>query len=162
MAYRKDFGCTWFLPLKFKETEIDFYLLLTHCIMSSYIPVHLHFFPHITKSDHVTFLLKILLQPGASQVAQRCRIHVPSSVPGWARSPAEGNSNLLQYSCLGNPMDRGARWATVHGVARVRHDLVIKQQQQLLAASHFIMVKATGGLQSPIRSAFHSIFWLTC
>ena len=33
------------------------------------------------------------------------------------RSPGEGNGNPLQYSCLGNPMDRGAWWATVHGVA---------------------------------------------
>ena len=32
--------------------------------------------------------------------------------------PGEGNGNPLQYSCLGNPMDRGAWWATVHGVAR--------------------------------------------
>ena len=39
------------------------------------------------------------------------------SVPGWGRSPGEGNGNLLQYSCLGNPMDRGAWWATVYGVA---------------------------------------------
>ena len=40
------------------------------------------------------------------------------SVPGSGRSPGEGNSNLLQYSCLGNPMDRGAWWAIVHGVAK--------------------------------------------
>jgi len=39
-------------------------------------------------------------------------------VPGRGRSPGEGNGNPLQYSCLGNPMDRGARWATVHEVAK--------------------------------------------
>ena len=38
------------------------------------------------------------------------------SVPGLARSPGEGNGNPLQYSCLENPMDRGAWWATIHGV----------------------------------------------
>ena len=38
------------------------------------------------------------------------------SIPGLGRSPAEGNDNLLQYFCLGNPMDRGAWQATVHGV----------------------------------------------
>ena len=38
-------------------------------------------------------------------------------IPGSGRSPGEGNGNPLQYSCLGNPMDRGAWWATVHGVA---------------------------------------------
>ena len=42
-----------------------------------------------------------------------------SSVPGSGRSPGEGNGSPLQYSCLGNPMDRGAWWATVHGAAKV-------------------------------------------
>ena len=37
-------------------------------------------------------------------------------VLGWGRSPRVGNGNPLQYSCLRNPMDRGAWWATVHGV----------------------------------------------
>ena len=40
------------------------------------------------------------------------------SIPGLGRSPGEGNGNPLQYSCLENPMDRGAWWATVHGVAK--------------------------------------------
>ena len=40
------------------------------------------------------------------------------SVPGSGRSPGGGNSNPLQYSCLENPMDRGAWQATVHGVAK--------------------------------------------
>ena len=39
-------------------------------------------------------------------------------IPGWGRSPGEGNGNPLQYSFLENPMDRGAWWATVHGVAK--------------------------------------------
>ena len=41
-------------------------------------------------------------------------------VPGSGRSPEEGNGNPLQYSCLENPMDRGAWWATVCGVAESR------------------------------------------
>ena len=41
------------------------------------------------------------------------------SIPGFGRSSGEGNGNPLQYSCLENPMDRGAWRATVHGVARV-------------------------------------------
>ena len=40
------------------------------------------------------------------------------SVPESRRSPGEENVNPLQYSCLGNPMDRGAWWATVHGVTK--------------------------------------------
>ena len=38
-------------------------------------------------------------------------------IPQWGRSPVSGNGNPLQYSCLGNPMDRGAWWATVCEVA---------------------------------------------
>ena len=48
------------------------------------------------------------------------------SIPRSGRSPGEGNDNPLQDSCLGNPMDRGAWWVTVHGVARVGHDLATK------------------------------------
>ena len=36
-------------------------------------------------------------------------------IPGLGRAPGERNGNLLQFSCLEKPMDRGARWATVHG-----------------------------------------------
>ena len=48
-----------------------------------------------------------------------CNTEDPGSIPRLGRSPGEGNGNPLQYSCLGNPMDRGAwQWqATVHGVA---------------------------------------------
>ena len=40
------------------------------------------------------------------------------SVPGWGRSPGGGDGNPLQYSCLENPLDRGAWWATVHRVTK--------------------------------------------
>ena len=39
-------------------------------------------------------------------------------VPGSGKSPGEENDNPLQFSCLGNPMDKRAWWATVHGVAK--------------------------------------------
>ena len=57
------------------------------------------------------------------------------SIPGSRRSPGEGNGNPFQYSCLKNLMDRGAWQTTVHGVARVRHDLMTKQQQQYVKVS---------------------------
>ena len=44
------------------------------------------------------------------------------SIPGSGRSPGEENGNLLQDSCLENPMDRGAWWAAVHEVTKGRHD----------------------------------------
>ena len=42
----------------------------------------------------------------------------PCLIPGLERSPGEGNDYTLQYSCLENSMDRGAWWATVHGIAK--------------------------------------------
>ena len=39
-------------------------------------------------------------------------------IPGSGRSPGGGNGDLLQYSCLENPMDRGGWWATVHSIAK--------------------------------------------
>ena len=48
------------------------------------------------------------------------------SIPGLGRFPGGGHGYPLQYSCLENPLDRGAWWATVHGVTRVRFDLVTK------------------------------------
>ena len=54
------------------------------------------------------------------------------SIPRLERSPGEGNGNSLQYSCLGNPTDRGACWAIAHGVARVRHNSPTKHRQHQL------------------------------
>ena len=51
-------------------------------------------------------------------------------IPGFGRFPGEGNSNSFQYSCLGNPMDRGPWSTAVHGIMRVGHDLVRQQQQK--------------------------------
>ena len=61
-------------------------------------------------------------QDGASQwhsgEESACNIGDMDSVSGSRRSPGEGNSKPLQYSFLGNPMDRRAWWASVHGVAK--------------------------------------------
>ena len=55
--------------------------------------------------------------PGGSEVkASACNAGDLGSIPGSERSPREGNGNPLQYSCLENPMDREAWWATIHGV----------------------------------------------
>ena len=55
-----------------------------------------------------------------------CNAGHPGLIPGSGRSPGEGNGNPLQYSCLENPMGKGAWQAIVHGVTRVGHDLVTK------------------------------------
>ena len=67
---------------------------------------------YILQNDYKDF-------PGGSVVKNTPANAVDTgSVPGSERSPEEGNGNPLQYSCLGNPMDRGAWWATVHGVPK--------------------------------------------
>ena len=60
----------------------------------------------------------VIKNPPAMQETQE-KLH---SVPESGRSPGGGNGNPLQYSCLENPMDRGAWWAKVFGLQRVRHD----------------------------------------
>ena len=55
-----------------------------------------------------------------------CNAGDPGSTPGLGRSSGEGNGNPLQNSCLENLLDRGAWQATVHGIARVGHNLATK------------------------------------
>ena len=62
--------------------------------------------------------------PGGSEGKESaCNVGDPGSIPGSGRSPGEGSGNPLQYSCLENPMHRGAWWAAVHGVAKSQAQL---------------------------------------
>ena len=65
-----------------------------------------------------------------------CNTGDPGSIPGLGRSPGEGHGNPLQYPCLENPKDRGAWQATVHGVARLGHDLATKPPPTPLRCSN--------------------------
>jgi len=62
-------------------------------------------------------------------------------IPGSERYPGERNGNPLQYSYLGNPMDREAWQAIVHGVARVRWDSATKQQQHIYPMEYYSDIK---------------------
>jgi len=55
---------------------------------------------------------------GSDGKESTCSAEDPGSTPGPRRSPGEGNGYPFQYSCLENTVDRGAWWATVHGVAK--------------------------------------------
>ena len=57
---------------------------------------------------------------GSDGKESTCNVGDPDSIPGSGRSPGEENGNPLRYSCVKNPMDRGAWWATVRGVAKNR------------------------------------------
>ena len=88
-------------------------------------------FPMFSFNMHLRFILErvyLILGFPHSSVGKEsaCNAGDPGLIPGSGRSPGEGNGNPLQYSCLENPMDRGAWQATVHGFTRVRHDLVTK------------------------------------
>ena len=57
--------------------------------------------------------------PGGSDgKISACNAEYLGLIPGLGRSPGEGNGYPFQYSCLENPMDRGACWVTVHGVTK--------------------------------------------
>ena len=57
--------------------------------------------------------------PGGSEGKESvCNVGDLGSIPVLGKTPIKGNGNILQYSYLENPMDRGAWWATVHGVAK--------------------------------------------
>ena len=62
------------------------------------------------------YAFKVLVLPGGSVVKNPPdNVGNMGSIPESGRSAGDGNGNLLQYSCLRNPMDRGAWWATLHG-----------------------------------------------
>ena len=61
---------------------------------------------------------RLLLPGGLNGKESACQAGHTGSIPGSGRSPGKVNGNPLQYSCLGNLIDRGAWWATVHGVIK--------------------------------------------
>ena len=67
---------------------------------------------------------------------ETCNIGDQGSLPGLGRSPGESNGYPLHYSCLENPIDRGAWKPTVHGVIRARHNLVTKLPHSAQSLSH--------------------------
>ena len=78
--------------------------MISICGTSFYGPLH-------------PFLLSMGFPGGSEGKASACNAGDPGLIPGLGRSPGEGDGTPLQYSCLENPMDRGAWWATVHGIA---------------------------------------------
>ena len=73
--------------------------------------------PHFLTTVHGGFLVAQMVIESAYNEGD------PSSIPGSGRAPGEGNGNPLQYSCLENPVDGGACWATVHRVEKSRSQL---------------------------------------
>ena len=99
---------------------LSYYLLLTHV---SYIHKHVDIASLLTnkKKFYTIYLISPFLCgfPGGSVGKEStCDAGDVGSIPGLGRCPGEGNGNSLQYSCLENPMERGACWTTVHGILK--------------------------------------------
>ena len=74
---------------------------------------------------------------GSDSKESACNAGDLDLLPGSGRSPGQGNGYPLQYSCLENSMDRGARQTTVHEFARVGHNLVTKPPPPMLSPRAF-------------------------
>ena len=74
---------------------------------------------HVGFLNVLLFIILGLLLWCISGKESTCLAGDAGLIPESERSPREGNVSSLQYSCLGNPMDRGNWWATVHGVAKI-------------------------------------------
>ena len=123
--------------MRVKDLEFDFFFKLFNClcicwkvfaylsIKTIIFPPNSNFFP-FNKTFHVCFLIIMeslyifysSFPEGSDSKQSICNGGHPVLIPGWRRCPGEGNGYPLQYSCLENSMDRGARWSTVHGVAK--------------------------------------------
>ena len=101
--------------------------------LSIMMPRHAHFFNFYFILEYGWFSG---LPPWLSSKESTCKVEDVGSIPGLERSPGGGRGNPLQYSCLENPMDRGAWWATVHGVTKSRTCL----KQWACMHSWFIML----------------------
>ena len=76
-------------------------------------------FTEFTYCNFTDFIIKLLGFPGGSDGKEStCNAGDLGSIPGSGRFPGGGHGNPFQYSCLESPMNRGAWWATVHGVAK--------------------------------------------
>ena len=68
---------------------------------------------------HLDFYRALGFSGGSDSKESACSAGDPGLIPGSERSPGEGYGDPLQYTCLENPLDRGAWWATVHEVAEL-------------------------------------------
>ena len=99
----------------------------------------------ITNTLKATVISSFLFFPGGSEVkASASNVGDLGSIPESGRSPGVGNGNPFQYSCLGSSMCRDAWQATVHGIIRVRHNLVTKPPSPLEIIDKILMQEQSG------------------
>ena len=111
-------------------------------------------FPNSDSSFHIALFFNISFKPFSKSLSllglpcwlsgkESANAGDTGSISGWERFPREGNGNPLQFSCLRNPMGRGAWWATVMGCKKVEYDLAFKQHQPLTLPQYLFPKKTT-------------------
>ena len=108
----------WGLTGRLKNNNNTIFCINSSTLMILFLcPVHRYIYMCVCVCIH-TATETLAIPCGSEGKASACNARDLGSIPGWRRSPGEGNDNPLQYSCLENPMDGEAWWATVHGVAK--------------------------------------------
>ena len=109
---------------KFKMPFIEWLLSIRHCSKRGFLVAQMVKTPvqSLSQEDPLkkrtaTHSSILGLPYGSDSKEPACNVGAQGLIPGLGRSPGEGNGSPFQYSCLGNPTDRGAWWATVHEVA---------------------------------------------
>ena len=117
----------WIFPTRFLLFAFPVYVLtlnihkmcLTICFTwFMYISILLEFWVFFFPLPMLYLETRINFPHSSLDKESACSVGDLGLIPGLGRSPRKGNGNPLQYSCLENSMDRGAWWATVHGVAK--------------------------------------------
>ena len=114
---------------------VHIYILHIHIYMYIYIEMHIYCIQGFPGGSVVK---NLPANAGASGVM--------GLIPGLRRSPGVGNGNSLQYSCLENPMDRGAWWAVVSGVTKSQTPLSYSAQQRVYLIYNVVSVQVSSKL----------------
>ena len=103
----------------FSKSSLNIWKFMVHILLKDGLDNFEHYYTSMWDECNCAVVWAFLGFPGGSEVkASASNAGDPGSIPGSGRSPGKGNGNPLQYSCLENPMDRGAWRATVHRVAK--------------------------------------------
>ena len=137
--YLHERGAHWILKSEGKlflkmQSQVQFNKQFNHIMYFHkahlFIPGFQHQKRERGKKKHICSIFFLIFPGGSNIKVSAYNSGDPGLVPGLGRSSGDGNGNPLQYSCLENPMDRGAQQATIHGVA--------KSQTQLSNLTFFI------------------------
>ena len=114
----------------------------SHRVDTTEATQHTHKHTHTHTYTHIVGHSWLELPQWLSGIGEPTNARDECSVPGLGRSPREGSDNPLQYSCLKNPMDRGAWQATVHRVIKSQSDTTWVTEHMYIVYKHFCTIYA--------------------